>query len=131
MHEGSRRPRSMMILSPALFDLEGPVSRARRHCSPAREQQHYPAEHQHYNSPPEVDIDTERMTRVHFAASRRRSISTHQHAKYAEHHADWQSDIESHTSPSDLSRPGFAANHRDQFHFSQLPENPIEHKQDG
>src|ERR1039458_8893356 len=116
MHEDSRQAQVRLAV---LFDdtaLEVLVRRARRHCSTAREQQHSGAEHQHYNSPPEVDIDTQRMTRVHLAASRRRSISTHQHTKHTEHHADGQSDIESHASSSEFSRPCLRRTHVPLFH---------------
>src|ERR1019366_6790236 len=56
------------------------------------------------------------MTRVHLAASRRRSISTHQHTKHTEHHADGQSDIESHASSSEFSRPCLRRTHVPLFH---------------
>src|ERR1035437_9631700 len=36
------------------------------------------------------------MTRVHLVAQRRRSISSHQHSEHTEHHADRQSNVETH-----------------------------------
>jgi hypothetical protein len=62
---------------------------------PSEQQQAY-AKYQHDQSPPQIDIETKRMAFIYGTAAGRQAIGADKSTQYREHHADRQSDIESH-----------------------------------